>query len=104
MSSVVVGRPTRRLATLAVVVLALGACVGLAWDSGATIERGHAAIAIAGHHHASPPLHLEGVAALLMAALAAQLWATERISRTRVRVPAVASPVRRRGPPDLHAY
>jgi hypothetical protein len=103
-SSVVVGRPTRRLATLAVVVLALGAFVGLAWESGATIERGHATIAIASHHHAAPPLHLEGVAALLMASLAAQLWTTERISRTRVCVPAAASLVRRRGPPDLPAY
>jgi hypothetical protein len=89
---------------VAVVVLALGACVGLAWESGATIERGQATIAIAGHHHASTPLHLEGVAALLIAAYAAQLWATERISRIRVNVPATPSLVRRRGPPDLPAY
>jgi hypothetical protein len=97
-------RSTRHLAAFAVVVLAGAACLGLAWDSGRTGEPGRATIASAGHHQASPSVHLDGVLAIAAVAFAAQVWATQRISRGRLGAPVAMSCIRRRGPPQLSAY
>jgi hypothetical protein len=101
---VVGGRSRRRLAALAVVVLAGAACLGFTWDSSRTADRGHETTAVVAHHHTAASMHLDGVAAIATVAVAALLWSTERVSRRRAHVPLVTSMVRRRGPPLLLAY
>jgi hypothetical protein len=94
----------RRVATVAIVVLAVGVVRGAARDSSSPGDRGHVTITAAAHHRAPASVHLDGVVPIAVSAFVGLLWAAERIVRFRAGVPAAASLIRRRGPPRLLAY